>query len=118
MKITEKQLEALQGLLPDNDVTDNEVGGLEFVVGSDKAGFRTDCCDIDRAIFCDLLKRAVLDIGEVSFVKVRTSRDWCTVDLLDYDNSGFDKTIVNSDEAPTELEAWILAVEQLHGRRK
>ena len=109
MKITDEQLEALQWLLPDNDVNDRVNNAIAF----DYQGkvFATSSQE-SAAIFCDLLKRAVLENDSIFKAVTHAYLKKSIVHIC----------CMNGTEArgkgDTELEAWILAVTELHGRMK
>ena len=120
MKITPEQLKAVQGLLPGYEIQEMTVPGyapgdegyyLDITALSNGKGH--DTLDSEgAAIFCDLLKRAVLAKDEVVWVESTSFQKDAYVKIRVCDPLETIKT----DLAPTELEAWILAVTELAGR--
>ena len=123
MKITPEQLKAVQEALPDNDVLFSGESHFDFMVGQEH--HVTDS-QTGAAIFCDLLKRAVLaihkdDVQVVSLMvscgkELNGSHDWRVSITLWSPNISSRFGAVSSANAPTELQAWVLAVTELAGR--
>ena len=109
MNITQEQLEALRWLLPQTYISLDRDGNILFDVES--SIYKTLSHE-KAAIFCDLLKRAVL-AKDVETTDVRTFRECCFIRLVMKD--GLVASFIDA-QSNTELEAWILAVTELHGR--
>ena len=111
MKITPEQLKAVQDLLPDNEAAVGD-GYLVFYIRGES--FFTDD-ERDAAIFCDLLERAC-EAKRISFRLTSpqgSCRNW-DLELWPDNSELVDDIFLES--APTKLEAWVLAVTELHGR--
>ena len=109
MKITPEQLKAVCWALSGTTLCMAGDNHFAFYVGP--RAYVTDS-DAGAAIFCDLLKRAVRAKDEVVWVESTSFQKDAYVKIRVCDPLETIKT----DLAPTELEAWVLAVTELAGR--
>ena len=108
MKITGDQLKAIKRLVPGWTFSAPE-GFLEYKTFRGGDWYLTT-----HSMYCDYflgeLKRAVRALPEVRCIKTSDGSRGFRITLYD------GKPLVPIIDANNELEAWILAVEELHGR--
>lgn len=112
MNITQEQIEALRWLFPNTDVQiDSKLDCI--------------CCDFDfcycctchaemQHILCGEIERAVLAMPDME-VDWNIDKDSYAI-RLDWNRRSNDADDWLTARADTKLEAWILAVTELHGR--
>ena len=112
MKITPEQLKAVCWALSGTTLCMAGDNHFAFYVGP--RAYVTDS-DAGAAIFCDLLKRAVLAQKDVFGVSVRTDKSGQTFIEFDAVAESWQWQLIAVDRSD-ELQAWVLAIEELAGR--